>query len=52
MKRRFCWDCGQQLWGNVFSTLIVHGYPVVLHKDCAKEIQRNPEITAQPKQAK
>lgn len=38
---RFCWDCGKKLYGNHHTVVIMNGYEYILHKSCAKELQRN-----------
>jgi hypothetical protein len=37
---KFCWLCGNKLWGNHSELLVIDGYSKTLHKKCAKEIKR------------
>jgi hypothetical protein len=40
-RTRFCWECGNQLWGNHFEELEVDQHPRILHKECADRIKKN-----------
>jgi hypothetical protein len=42
-KYRFCWSCSRQLYGNRHRLRMVHGNIVVLHVECAKEMERAGE---------
>lgn len=42
---KFCWCCGNKLWGNTFKEKVVQGHPRVMHTRCAK--LHSPEVTAQ-----
>jgi hypothetical protein len=36
---RFCWHCGNKLWGNHHIEAIVDGHSRVLHKQCFKNLE-------------
>lgn len=33
---RFCWECGNKLWGNYFTEQFVEGHDRIMHKQCWK----------------
>lgn len=37
---KFCWECGQKLWGNHFVEKLVEGHYRILHKQCAKRLEK------------
>lgn len=39
-KIKFCWLCGNKLWGNSSKLLTVDGHERTFHKKCAKDIER------------
>lgn len=36
MTVKFCWECGNKLWGNHKVVKIIDEQPRTLHKECAK----------------
>lgn len=36
---RFCWLCGNKLWGNHKEELVIDDNLKTLHKKCAKDIK-------------
>lgn len=36
---RFCWSCGNELWGNHFDEVLTEGHVRIFHKACAEEIK-------------
>lgn len=38
-KVRFCWDCGNELWGNHNIEIYVFGHPRILHKECGHKLR-------------
>lgn len=36
---RFCWLCGNKLYGNHRELLEIDSYPTTLHKQCAKTVR-------------
>ena len=31
---RFCWECGNRLWGSHFKEVVVDGVVRITHKNC------------------
>ena len=42
-RYRFCWSCGRQLYGNAHRVRHMKGNEVILHADCAAEMDRAGE---------
>lgn len=40
---RFCWACGNKLWGNRHTEAFVYGHMRILHKTCAKAILKGKD---------
>lgn len=38
---RFCWYCGNKLWGNHFVEAEVDGHKRILHKRCYKDMEND-----------
>ena len=36
----FCWECGNRLWGRYHTEMEVEGHRRILHRTCAKNIQK------------
>lgn len=41
---RFCWACSNRLRGNHYTELDVHGEKRILHKFCARKLQKKQEV--------
>lgn len=41
---KFCWECGNKLWGNRHVHMDIDGGDKILHKQCA-EARKRPERT-------
>jgi len=40
---KFCWECGNKLYGNHFKELVAYGCLRTFHKECAKQFKlENP----------
>ena len=44
---KFCWLCGNKLYGNHKEELAIDGYPTVLHKSCAKDVKKEWDFRKQ-----
>lgn len=40
---RFCWECGRKLWGNHFVEAEHHGHKRIFHKQCWKDLSKEPK---------
>lgn len=40
---KFCWECGNKLWGNHHTEAIIEGHPRILHETCYKRNYSNCE---------
>ncbi len=40
-RAQFCWACGRQLYQRkAFTEMVVDGHPRILHKQCAKSLDK------------
>lgn len=39
LKVKFCWLCGNKLWGKHAEFLVIDGFTKTLHKNCAKQVK-------------